>query len=205
MTELTEVLQLALLLVSRGQTAYFSFDMGAEKNKGLEYYRYMFCAENRQILAIVDWPLIGVDRLQRCSARMTYKVVLKFVATYHSSVFEWCQHQLVANQQSPKSGDSLHKTCNGSTPDPYFSPPPYQKKNKRSGHARLPYSPVVAILPAFKLSSHVRQLYFVAYSIILMPAVVLTRILTWSAYSVYQLCRMIPSFYTRSITCKERY
>ena len=111
--------------------------MGAEKNKGLAYYRYMFCAENRQILAIVDWPLIGVDRLQRCSARMTYKVVLKFVATYHSSVFEWCQHQLVANQQSPKSGDSLHKTCNGSTPDPYFSPPPYQKKNKRSGHARL--------------------------------------------------------------------
>ena len=111
--------------------------MGAEKNKGLAYYRYMFCAENRQILAIVDWPLIGVDRLQRCSARMTYKVVLKFVATYHLSVFEWCQHQLVANQQSPKSGDSLHKTCNGSTPDPYFSPPPYQKKNKRSGHARL--------------------------------------------------------------------
>ena len=88
-------------------------------------------------MAIVDWPLIGVDRLQRCSARMTYKVVLKFVATYHSSVFEWCQHQLVANQQSPKSGDFLHKTCNGSTPDPYFSPPPYQKKNKRSGHARL--------------------------------------------------------------------
>ena len=111
--------------------------MGAEKNKGLAYYRYMFCAENRQILAIVDWPLIGVDRLQRCSARMTYKVVLNFEATYHSSVFEWCQHQLVANQQSPKSGDSLHKTCNGSTPDPYFSPPPYQKKNKRSGHARL--------------------------------------------------------------------
>ena len=111
--------------------------MGAEKNKGLAYYRYMFCAENRQILAIVDWLLIGVDRLQRCSTRMTYKVVLKFVATYHSSVFEWCQHQSVANQQSPKSGDSLHKTCNGSTPDPYFSPPPYQKKNKRSGHARL--------------------------------------------------------------------
>ena len=87
------------ILVSHGQTAYFSFDMGAEKNK-LAYYRYMFCAENRQILAIVDWPLIGVDRLQRCSARMTYKVVLKFVATYHSSVFEWCQHQSVANQQS---------------------------------------------------------------------------------------------------------
>ena len=41
-------------LVSHGQTAYFSFDMGAEKNKGLAYYRYMFCAQNRQILAIVD-------------------------------------------------------------------------------------------------------------------------------------------------------
>ena len=111
--------------------------MKAEKNKGLAYYHYMFCAKNCQILAIVDWPLIGVDRLQRCSARMTYKMVLKFVAMYHSSVFEWCQHQSVANQQSPNSGDSLHKTCNGSTPDPYFSPPPYQKKNKRSGHARL--------------------------------------------------------------------
>ena len=36
-------------LVSRGQTAYFSFDMGAEKNKGLAYYRYMFCAHWWQI------------------------------------------------------------------------------------------------------------------------------------------------------------
>ena len=53
------------MLVSRGQTAYFSFDMGAEKNKGLAYYRYMFCAENRQILAIVHWPLIGVNSLQK--------------------------------------------------------------------------------------------------------------------------------------------
>ena len=26
----------------------------------------------------------------------------------------------MANQQSPKSGDSLHKTGNGSTPDPFF-------------------------------------------------------------------------------------
>ena len=41
-------------VVSHGQTAYFSFDMGVEKNKGLAYYRCMFCAENRQILAIVD-------------------------------------------------------------------------------------------------------------------------------------------------------
>ena len=38
------------------QTAHFSFDMGAERNKGLAYYHCMFCAENRQILAIVDWP-----------------------------------------------------------------------------------------------------------------------------------------------------
>ena len=64
-------------LVSRGQTAYFSFGVGAEKNKGLAYYRCMFCAENRQILAIVDWPLIGVNNLQRCSTRMTYKAVYK--------------------------------------------------------------------------------------------------------------------------------
>ena len=54
-------------VVSLGQTAYFSFDMGAEKNKGLAFYRYMFCAENRQVLAIVDWPLIGVNRFQRRS------------------------------------------------------------------------------------------------------------------------------------------
>ena len=100
--------------------------MGAEKNKGLAYYRYMFCAENRQILAIVDWPK---KMLRANDVQGGFKVC--------SYGFEWCQHQLVANQQSPKSGDSLHKTCNGSTPDPYFSPPLYQKKNKRSGHARL--------------------------------------------------------------------
>ena len=41
--------------------------MGAEKNKGLAYYRYMFCAENCQILAIVDRLKIGVNSLQRCS------------------------------------------------------------------------------------------------------------------------------------------
>ena len=52
-------------LVSCGQTVYF--DMGAEKNKGLVYYGYMFCAENRQILAIADWPLIGVNIFQRHS------------------------------------------------------------------------------------------------------------------------------------------
>ena len=51
------------------------------------------------------------------------------------SIFEGCQHQSVANQQSPKSGNSLHKTDNGSTPEP-FSLPTYQRK-KRSGHARV--------------------------------------------------------------------
>ena len=45
----------------------FSFDMGAEKNKGLAYYRYMLCAENHQILAIVDRLKIGVNSLQRRS------------------------------------------------------------------------------------------------------------------------------------------
>ena len=29
----------AYQVVSHGQTTYFSFDMGAEKNKGLAYYR----------------------------------------------------------------------------------------------------------------------------------------------------------------------
>ena len=54
-------------IVLRGQTAYFSFDMGVEKNKGLVYYRCMFCAENHQILAIVDRLKIGVNSLQRRS------------------------------------------------------------------------------------------------------------------------------------------
>ena len=49
----------------RNRGAYFSFGVGAEKNKDLAYYRCMFCVENRQILAIVDWPLIGVNGLQR--------------------------------------------------------------------------------------------------------------------------------------------
>ena len=51
-----------LLLVSRGQTAYFSFDMGAEKNKGLA--THVLCR-------------LGCYHV---NARMTYKVVLKFVA-----------------------------------------------------------------------------------------------------------------------------
>ena len=75
------------LLVSRGQTAYFSFDMGAEKNKGLAYYRYMFCAENRQILAIVDWPLIGVDTIQRHSndsyVATNFKTILYVICAEH--------------------------------------------------------------------------------------------------------------------------
>ena len=123
-------------LVSHGQTAYFSFGVGAEKNKGLAYYRRMFCAENRQILAIVDWPLIGVNSLQR-RLNDAFKLYKPPCTSFAWNIFEDCQHQSVANQQSPKSGDSLHKTCNGSTPDPYFSPPPHQKKNKRSGHVRL--------------------------------------------------------------------
>ena len=70
---------------------------------------------------------------------MTYKVVLKFVATHHLSVFEGGQHQSVANQQSPESGDSLHKTCNGSTPDPFFSAPISKEK---SGLATQDYGSV---------------------------------------------------------------
>ena len=61
------------MVVSHAQTAFY----GGRGKKGLAYYCYMSCAENRQIFAIVDWPLIGVDHLQRCSARMTYKVVYK--------------------------------------------------------------------------------------------------------------------------------
>ena len=80
----------------------------------------MSCAQNQQILVIVDWLLIGVDRLQRW--------FIKFIAMRHSSVFEGGQHQSVRNQQSPKSVDSVHKTCNASMPHPFFSPPLYQKK-----------------------------------------------------------------------------
>ena len=54
------------------------------------------------------------------------------------NIFEGGQHQSVANQQSPKSIDSLHNTCNGSTPDPFFSATISKEKNQ-SGHARLPY------------------------------------------------------------------
>ena len=54
----------------------------------------------------------------------------------HSSVFEGGQHQSVRNQQSPKSVDSVHKTCNASMPDPFFLRP-YIKRKKWSGHTRL--------------------------------------------------------------------
>ena len=60
-------------LVSLGQTAYFSFDMGAEKNKDLAYYRYMFCAENRQILAIVDWPRLVLTLFKDTRMIRSYK------------------------------------------------------------------------------------------------------------------------------------
>jgi len=46
--------------------------MGANKNKGLAYYLYILCAENCQILAIVDWPQIGVNSLQRCSTPLFF-------------------------------------------------------------------------------------------------------------------------------------
>ena len=87
----------------------------------------MFCAENRQILAIVDWPLLGVDSLQRCPVQMTYKVMYE-VYTRHLRIFEGCQHQSMANQQSRKSVDSLHKTCNGSTPERFFLRPHTKRK-----------------------------------------------------------------------------
>ena len=76
-------------LVSRGQTAYFSFGVGAEKNKGLAYYRCMFCAENRQILAIVDWPLIGVNSLQRRS-NDAFKLYKPPCTSFAWNIFEDC-------------------------------------------------------------------------------------------------------------------
>ena len=37
------------ILVSRGQTAYFSFGVGAEKNKGLAYYRFL-CTKHATVV-----------------------------------------------------------------------------------------------------------------------------------------------------------
>ena len=42
----------------------------------------------------------------------------------------------MANQQSPKSGDSLHTLTSSSLPDPNFSLPHTKEKNS-AGHARL--------------------------------------------------------------------
>ena len=55
---------------------------------------------------------------------------------------------------------------------------------------------LLAILPAFKLFSHVRNFIccvFYYFDADMCPAVVLTMIFTWSAYSVYQLCCLIPA------------
>ena len=52
-------LQVPYMVVSHAQTAFY----GGRGKKGVAYYCYMSCTENQQILAIVDWPLIGVDRL----------------------------------------------------------------------------------------------------------------------------------------------
>ena len=47
--------------------------------------------------------------------------------SFTQSTFELgCQHQSVANQQSPKSVDSVHK--NGA-PDPFFLRPHIKRKN----------------------------------------------------------------------------
>ena len=63
------------------------------------------CAENCQILAIVDWPLIGVDSFETLMRRIKNMICI---------LFEGYQHQSVTNQQLPKSVDSLHKMSNGS-------------------------------------------------------------------------------------------
>ena len=46
----------------------------------------------------------------------------------HYFVSEVSQHQLVANQQSPKSGNLLHKMANSSSPDPFSTTTKKQKK-----------------------------------------------------------------------------
>ena len=42
---------------------FFPFYVGAGK-KGLVNFHRQFCSIDQQILLIVDWPLIGVDRVQ---------------------------------------------------------------------------------------------------------------------------------------------
>ena len=89
--------------------------------------RYMFCAENRQILAIVDWPLIGVDSFQ-IHSNDAYKLNKPPCMPFLWSILEGCQHQSMVNQQLSISVDSLHKTCNGNTPDPFISAPISKEK-----------------------------------------------------------------------------
>ena len=60
-----------------------------------------------------------------------------YIILHHSYIFEVSQHQSVANQQSLKSGDSLHKMANGSLPHP-FSATTKKNGKKWFGHVRLP-------------------------------------------------------------------
>ena len=86
----------------------------------------------RELPDFGDYWLATVDSLQRRSwdVSKTWYVI-------YASVFEGCQHQSVANQQSPKSGDSLHKMGNGSTPNPFFLA---HISKKKSGLATRDYS-----------------------------------------------------------------
>ena len=55
----------------------------------LFFYRCMFCAENRQILAIVDWPLIGVNSLQR-RLNDAFKLYKPPCTSFAWNIFEDC-------------------------------------------------------------------------------------------------------------------
>ena len=88
------------------QIAFFCFSLWWRK-KSCEL-PLAFCTENHQILAIVNLPLIGFERLQRCTA-----------VGVHSSIL-FCIILLSLNSlNTNQPGDSLHKMANSSIPYPF--------------------------------------------------------------------------------------
>ena len=73
-----------------------------------------------------------------------------YIILHHSHIFEVSQHQSVANQQSPKFGDSLYKMANGSLPHP-FSATTKKNGKKWSSHVRLP---LILIMYAINLKKN---------------------------------------------------
>ena len=76
--------------------------------------------------------------------------------SFLQSIFEGGQHQSVANQQLPKSVDSLHKTCNSSTPDLFSSATIKSSLGMRDYHIRY---------LKFKISPEVRTYHDLGWAL----------------------------------------